>query len=351
MKDYEHKPKFKLLIADDELTNRMLAKAYLSNLDLELIEADNGKDALDLIYSEHPELILLDIRMPMLDGFQILEDLNRNQSIRNTSIIVMTAITETDYLQKAFELGASDFVNKPFKRAELISRIKNQMSNRIFHDHKIETEKLKTAIAIGGAVAHEMTQPLFAITMLIDLYHEKHGKNEIITKIGIQSQRLNDLIKKFSNIRQLITKSYADTTVIVDIQQSAVSEKPDLYTIPGTGHPEIVLHISDPLLEASLQSQLCFMQREFLSARTPNDLTHYLSHNEHIKFLILENPQPTEILSIVNYIQYFYSNVQILGLVDGNSNHYLQWKRKQDQILMIPAPNDRIFQELRDFLT
>ncbi|MBP7459752.1 MAG: response regulator [Candidatus Delongbacteria bacterium] len=333
-----------MLIVDDEVTNRILARNYLSNLELTIQEAANGKEALDMINSNPPELILLDIRMPILNGFDVLEDLNRNQQIRYISIIVMTAITESDYLQRAFELGAIDFVNKPFEKIELISRVKNQISLRCFQKQQIENEKLKTAIALGGTVAHEMAQPLFAITMLIDLYHERHGHDEIIERITVQTNRLNDLIGKFSNIKQLITKSYTDSTIIVDIQQSATKD----HLMQSQSHQSSILLGIDTLsLFNQVSNQLKFLRLPFTNLLTQDhNLAHQLDHSPPI-LLILEYPFPDSLSSLLQQIHEFPNQSQVLFFTPSPLTFPPGLKRIQDQIMAMPVDNETLYHTLR----
>ncbi len=215
----------KILIADDEPANRIIARTYLTELAIEIIEAMDGRETLALIEKEQPQLVLLDIRMPYLSGFEVLEELNKNRSIEQISVLVVTAYSDIDFLKRAFDLGAVDFVLKPFKKIELLARVKSQISQILIRQQQIQTQQLQTALAVGGAVAHEMNQPLCALTMLLDIYSERYGFNDTIEKISLQTERLTQLVRKFSQIKQIVLKNYTDTTMIMDINQSS-PEKP-----------------------------------------------------------------------------------------------------------------------------
>ena len=113
-----------ILIVDDVATNRQYLAMILGELDsYEVRLASNGKDALDYIQKEKPDLILLDIMMPEMDGYEVATRLKADQSARDIPILFITAVTGTENIVKAFDLGGVDYINKPFNKQELLSRV------------------------------------------------------------------------------------------------------------------------------------------------------------------------------------------------------------------------------------
>jgi len=113
-----------ILIVDDVATNRQYLAMILSeNKSFEIRLASNGKDALEYVAKEKPDLILLDIMMPEMDGYEVASRLKKDKTTIDIPILFITAVTGTENIVKAFELGGVDYINKPFNKQELISRV------------------------------------------------------------------------------------------------------------------------------------------------------------------------------------------------------------------------------------
>lgn len=114
-----------LVVADDEPVNRLLIGKYLSSAGFTRVHmAGNGAEALELIESLHPDLLILDIVMPVLDGFEVLATLRASERWADLPILVETALDAPEERSKVFEVGATDLVTKPLNGKELISRVK-----------------------------------------------------------------------------------------------------------------------------------------------------------------------------------------------------------------------------------
>ena len=123
-------PKSKILIADDNLTNVELLEAYLSETDCEIAMAADGRETLDKVAECQPDLILLDIMMPRRSGFEVCRMLKDDPRYRDIPIIMVTALNEVGYLERARECGADDFLSKPVNKIELLARVQNLLKLR-----------------------------------------------------------------------------------------------------------------------------------------------------------------------------------------------------------------------------
>jgi serine phosphatase RsbU (regulator of sigma subunit) len=124
----------RILIVDDEPFNVDYLEQELEDLNYETISAVNGKDALEKIEKESPDLVLLDIRMPIMDGFTVLEKVKANSEIRNIPIIVISANNDLDNMVKGIELGAEDYLPKPFEPTLLKARIQSSLEKKHLRD-------------------------------------------------------------------------------------------------------------------------------------------------------------------------------------------------------------------------
>ncbi|WP_292484298.1 response regulator transcription factor [Methanohalobium sp.] len=119
--------RLKILIVDDEPDIPELIKLSLSNEPYDFIVAYSGEQAVDMTLQELPDLILLDIMMPDMDGYEVVEELNKDKSTRDIAIIMVSAKTRVEDKLKGMELGIDDYISKPFDERELNARIKMVM--------------------------------------------------------------------------------------------------------------------------------------------------------------------------------------------------------------------------------
>ena len=112
--------KFTVLAVDDIPTNTLLIKMTLEQSGLRVITAQNAEEAFQLIEQERPDLILLDVLMPGIDGFEMARQLKEHPEHKWVPIIFLTALDSTTDIVKGFQLGADDYVTKPFNKEELM---------------------------------------------------------------------------------------------------------------------------------------------------------------------------------------------------------------------------------------
>lgn len=135
--------KSRILIADDNQTNVELLEVYLSGLDAELGVAVDGRDTLDKVASFKPDLILLDIMMPKLSGFEVCKQLKGNAETKGIMILMVTALNELGDIERAVNAGTDDFLSKPVNKLELIKRVEIMLRLRHVED---EVERLRRYI-------------------------------------------------------------------------------------------------------------------------------------------------------------------------------------------------------------
>ncbi len=135
--------KHRVLIADDNEANVELLVAYLSGLDLETEIAVDGQDTLDKVESFQPDLILLDIMMPKLSGFEVCQRLKSEPATSGIMILMVTALNELGDIERAVKAGTDDFLSKPVNKFELIKRMEIMLKLRGQTD---ELERLRQYI-------------------------------------------------------------------------------------------------------------------------------------------------------------------------------------------------------------
>jgi CheY-like chemotaxis protein len=135
--------KNRILIADDNQPNRELLEAYLSEIDCDIDHAADGQETITKVKSFQPDLILLDVMMPKLSGFEVCQKLKADKSASKIMVLMVTALNEAGDIERAVQAGTDDFLSKPVNKAELLKRVENMLKLKDVTD---ELERLRRYI-------------------------------------------------------------------------------------------------------------------------------------------------------------------------------------------------------------
>jgi putative two-component system response regulator len=201
--------KFKVLIVDDNKVNVELIRSQLKPNGYDLSVAYDGEEALEKIEKSPPDLVLLDLMMPKISGYEVCRSIKQNKNTQFIPVIVITALQELDDKIKAIELGADDFLVKPFNKLELSTRIKSLLHMKSLHDDLETSENILFSLAealeakdqythghservatIAMSLATELDLPKREIEMI-----HKGGLLHDIGKIGVKEHILLKLGK------------------------------------------------------------------------------------------------------------------------------------------------------------
>ena len=141
----------RILVVDDERLNRMLLRRALENQGHTVSEAENGQLALDSLAGESFDVVLLDIVMPVLDGYATLEAIKANPALRHLPVIVVSGVEEIASVVRCIEAGATDYLPKPFQPAILQARVEASLAGKRLRD--LELEYLEQVSRVTGAAA------------------------------------------------------------------------------------------------------------------------------------------------------------------------------------------------------
>jgi len=238
-----------LLIVDDVPTNLKLLLTYLHDFDYEVLVAQNGKDALAKVERTKPDLILLDVMMPVMDGFETCRRLKMKKETRAIPVIFMTALTETIDKVKGFEMGAVDYITKPIQHEEVLARITTHLSLRNLQrtlerkNQKLEQQTLELK---------EQNEQMDAFTHVV----VRDLKKPLVRQAGFTSvlkkklQQLSDeesvkLLEEIEESRQKMGEVVDDLVLLVDSHAQKISiEELEMETIV-----EHVLHNLSEIIE------------------------------------------------------------------------------------------------------
>lgn len=143
-------PQSTVLIVDDNVQNVELLQAFLETLPVKLITAYDGVEALEKVAQHNPDLILLDIMMPRMSGFQVCRKIKSDPATKDIQILMVTALNELGDIEQASECGTDDFVSKPVNKFELMTRVKSllrvrhlksELERALTYLHEVEQEE------------------------------------------------------------------------------------------------------------------------------------------------------------------------------------------------------------------
>lgn len=200
---------YKILIVDNVMSNVLLLKVLLTNEKFAIATASNGRQALEQVEKENPDLVLLDVMMPDMSGFEVAQHLKSNPNTADIPIIFLTALNSTADIVKGFQVGANDFISKPFNKEELIIRVTHQISlvaaKRLILS---KTEELQRTIAgrdkLYSVIAHDLRSPMGSIKMvlnmlILNLPSEKIGA-EMYELLTMANQTTEDVFSLLDNL-------------------------------------------------------------------------------------------------------------------------------------------------------
>jgi len=205
------KRKFNILVVDDDLKNIQVGINFLKqNKDYHLIFATSGQQALERVRETSFDLVLLDILMPVMDGYEVCQRLKDDPKSKDIPIIFLTAKHDAESLMKGFELGAADYITKPFNAPELHARVKTHLE--LHQYYKTEITKLRELLSMSqdsetlkfvvGGVSHECNNFLSSISPSVQLLHSRMKKRGIDTE---PYENLFDIVNKsVGNISELM---------------------------------------------------------------------------------------------------------------------------------------------------
>lgn len=196
--------KFTVLAVDDIPTNTLLIKMTLEQSGLRVITAQNAEEAFQLIEQERPDLILLDVLMPGIDGFEMARQLKEHPEHKWVPIIFLTALDSTTDIVKGFQLGADDYVTKPFNKEELIVRVSHQIqlleAKRTIEQQKKELEEIIAGRdAMYSVIAHDLRMPMATMKMILNVLFLKIKENE---------HTCNDLLESVQSANEICEELY-----------------------------------------------------------------------------------------------------------------------------------------------
>ena len=222
----------KILVVDDQPDNVFILRDRLEHYGFEVITAYDGPTGIEKAISELPDLILLDVMMPGMSGFEVCKKLSANEATKIIPVILVTALTGVEDLREGLDAGAFDYIKKPFNRVELIARINSALRFSDAQKMNMEFEKVKIYSATIVTANHEIKQPLTLINLSTAALRRELGKEDLNKvalekRVGFIETAAKDIItvlEKLTSIKRPKFTEYINNTQMIDLVESQEKE-------------------------------------------------------------------------------------------------------------------------------
>lgn len=217
----------KILVIDDLPENVFMLQDRLEHEGYEVLTAYDGKNGIDKAKSELPDLILLDIMMPDINGLEVCKTLVNFEQTSRIPIILVTAKTGAEDTKEGLDAGAYDYIKKPFNKIELLARVKSALklseANRIL----LDIEKRNTFFATVVTANHKIKQPLTLLSLSSaaikrELKKEELDKEALLSKvkyIDVAVKEITDVLDQLNTIKDPVLSDYTKNIKMIKVEE------------------------------------------------------------------------------------------------------------------------------------
>jgi two-component system, sensor histidine kinase and response regulator len=234
-----------ILIVDDVPRNLEILGTVLKKEGYETVSARSGNEALASIETAKPDLILLDVMMPGMDGFEVCSKIKAQPEFQDISIIFLTGNTDPDEIVKGFSLGASDYITKPFQKSELLARVKTRLDIKTYRDTILEQNETLNRLNINkdrlfSIISHDLRSPfqgLLGLTQILNDELDSLEKEEISEYISMIHQSANKFYNLLENLLQwtIVERGQIEFNPETILLSDIISENIGLYEAVALG--------------------------------------------------------------------------------------------------------------------
>jgi len=222
----------KILAIDDNPDNLFLLQDRLEREGFEVLKAYSGEMGIQKALEDKPDLILLDVMMPGISGYDVCKTISANELIKLIPILLLTALTDADNIKEGLQCGAFDYVKKPFNKIKLIARIHSALRFSELNKYLLEIEKIKTFAATVVTANHEIKQPLTLISLSTaaikrELTKENLSKEVIAKRVDFIENAARDIVSlldKLGSIKKPVITPYVNNLNIIDLKAEELED-------------------------------------------------------------------------------------------------------------------------------
>lgn len=285
-----------VLVIDDDRNSFEVIEALLYKENYDFTYISSGKEALTLLGSINPDVILLDVMMPELDGIEVCCLIKSNPTWKHIPIIMVTALNSKEDLGRCFEAGADDFLDKPISGIELRARVRSMMRIKQQYDSLQETLQLREDLS--NMVVHDLRNPVTNIILssqLLLLQNQFDGKNlERLNLIQVSARQLNEQINDLLVLAKMESGKLVLNLVEVDLNQLVKDAIDHFNEIAGSKKLNLITHVPE-------QGKIISADDNLLHRVLDNLLSNAIKFSPSKSTITLQVEYPVDDSSNVNY--------------------------------------------------
>lgn len=247
----------KILIVDDELSMRMQLESMLAVDDYDLLSFGSGKELLKNLPEIYPDLIILDLMMPDIDGFEVCRRVKADNRFHHIPIILVTVLDSKKALVQGLEAGADDFIQKPVSKLELRARVRSMLRIKRQYDELEATLKMREELS--NMIVHDMSSPIVSVLLHSTLMQEQITDPELakhLEMIRLAADRLDSFVNDMLMLAKMEQSKLRLNPNLTDINQLVLDAEKHFSIIAQSKGINLVLELPEPALEMELDSNL-----------------------------------------------------------------------------------------------
>lgn len=258
----------KILVVEDDFQNRQLLSAYLRGSEFEVVMANNGFEALEKLKTFQPTIIVSDISMPHMDGFELYDKVKEIPHLHSVPFIFLTAHVDADKRRRGKSMGSDDYLTKPIEQEDLLASIRGCLKRVQEIQSATEKQMINQVDALKReiltAITHEVNTPLFIIKLTANLLlddsmrFEQNELQELLQKIKKSGDRLDSLLKDFlltvristgetkkeyEEAKQLVEPYFIVAHMLPRLQKTIAAHGLTFLTDLSPNLPKLTLHV------------------------------------------------------------------------------------------------------------
>jgi two-component system sensor histidine kinase/response regulator len=215
----------RILVVDDQETNVQVLGNMLGVLGFEIVPVTNGEDALKRLATRPADLVLLDVLMPELDGFEVCRRIRAQPALSEIPIIFLSAADDKTFIVRALDAGGVDYVTKPFNQAELVSRVRTHLALKQARDRLRNLAEDKDELL--GILAHDLKNHLGGMQMSAQLLHDRARQLSDNRLLKISSNILQASDQMFTFVREFLANAAADRGLTISLEPVSLAAAAD----------------------------------------------------------------------------------------------------------------------------
>jgi len=223
------KEKILIMVVDDEMINLRIIDSMLKTENFRSLLLNDPLKSMEAALVNSPDVILLDVSMPHMSGFEVCRQLKTNPLTAKIPVLFLSGQNSSEFVIKGLEVGAQDYIAKPFNAPELLARVKTHIKLKIMLEEFIEMEQLKALHAAMVSQNHTLNQHITSILGHVDIIELINEKEKLPDKImdnirAIEKSAvgIDEIIKKFTNISKIKFAKYSEKTDMLDFNTSSI---------------------------------------------------------------------------------------------------------------------------------